>query len=169
MLNVPILHSTEDIDESSAEGLCDAEAYARANGMLIRVPVLGTTKTFWRLSDEATKISRKLALILRSQHSVRKYLIAPLQESNVWISSSGSVKLRGVCFSGKCFTIQRVRDDYRHLSRFLQALICSSGGDITKLPPDYKKFLALLVSDTLAMKDEFLIVNNPALLPMSNR
>jgi hypothetical protein len=37
------------------------------------------------------------------------------------------------------------------------------------LPPDYKEFLVLLKRDTLAMKDEFLIVNNVALLPMKNR
>ncbi|TVU27545.1 hypothetical protein EJB05_30164 [Eragrostis curvula] len=161
--------NTEDIDESSAKGLCDAESYAKANPMLIQVPVLGTTRKFWRLSDKATRISRKLALILRSHHSVGKYLTTPLQVSNVWISSAGSVKLRGVRFIGKRFSIQCVRDDYRHLSRVLQGLIRVSGGDITKLPPDYKEFLALLESDNLTMKDEFLIVNYPALLPMSNR
>ncbi|GJN40442.1 hypothetical protein PR202_gb29654 [Eleusine coracana subsp. coracana] len=125
--------NTEDIDdESSAEGLCDAESYAKANAMLVQVLVLGTTKTFWRLSDKATRISRKLALILRSYHSVGKYLSSFLQ-------------------------------------RPIQVLIRISGGDITNLPPDYKEFLALLVSNTLTMKDEFLIVNNSALLPMSNR
>ncbi|TVU51565.1 hypothetical protein EJB05_03000 [Eragrostis curvula] len=161
--------NTGDIDESSAEGLCDAESYAKANPMLIQVRVQGTTKKFWRLTDEATRISRKLALILRSHHSVGKYLAAPLQLSDVWISTAGSVKLRGVRFTGKRFSIQRVRDDYRHLSRVLQSLIRTSGGDITKLPPDYKEFLELLESNTLTMKDEFLIVNNSALLPMSNR
>ncbi|TVU51566.1 hypothetical protein EJB05_03001 [Eragrostis curvula] len=161
--------NTGDIDESSAEGLCDAESYAKANPMLIQVQVQGTTKKFWRLTDEATRITRKLALILRSHHSVGKYLTTPLQVSNIWISSAGSVKLRGVCFTGKRFSIQRVRDDYRHLSRVLQSLFRVSGGDVTKLPPDYKEFLALLESDTLTMKDEFLIVNNSALLPMSNR
>ncbi|TVU00407.1 hypothetical protein EJB05_54175 [Eragrostis curvula] len=160
---------TGDIDESSAEGLCDAESYAKANPVLIQVRVQGTTKKFWRLTDEATRISRKLALILRSHHSVGKYLAAPLQLSDVWISTAGSVKLRGVRFTGKRFSIQRVRDDYRHLSRVLQSLIRTSGGDITKLPPDYKEFLELLESNTLTMKDEFLIVNNSALLPMSNR
>jgi hypothetical protein len=70
--------------------------------------------------------------------------------------------------------LARVRDDYRELARVLQALIHSSGGDgddvANKLPPDYRNFLALLVSDTIVtMEDEFLIVNNPALLPMSNR
>ncbi|KAL6597338.1 hypothetical protein ACP70R_021800 [Stipagrostis hirtigluma subsp. patula] len=160
---------TEDIDESSVEGLRSAESYAKANEMLIKVKVLGTKKTFWRLSDEATRISRKLALILRSHHSVGKYLTAPLQVSNVWISSSGNVKLRGVSFSDKHFSIERVRDDYKHLSRVLRALIRISGGDITKLPPDYKEFLALLRRDTLTMRDEFLIVNNSALLPMKNR
>jgi hypothetical protein len=161
--------STEDIDESSAEGLCDAATYAKANAMLIQVPVLGTTRTFWRLSDEATRINRKLALILRIDHSVGKYLAAPLQVSNVWISSAGSVKLRGVRFTGKHLSIGRFQDDYKHLSRVLQELILISGGNITKLPPDYKEFLLLLESDTITMKDEFLIVNNPALLPMSNR
>ena len=82
--------------------------------MLIQVPVLGTTKTFWRLSDEATRISRKLALIVRSQHSVGKYLTAPLQVSNVWIGSTGNVKLKGVSFTGEgFFSIERVRDDYK--------------------------------------------------------
>jgi hypothetical protein len=57
----------------------------------------------------------------------------------------------------------------KHLSRVLQELILISGGNITKLPPDYKEFLMLLESDTITMKDEFLIVNNPAPLPMSNR
>ncbi|TVU07209.1 hypothetical protein EJB05_47253, partial [Eragrostis curvula] len=150
---------TADIDESSAEGLCDAASYAMVNAMLIQVPVLGTTKTFWRLSDEATRISRKLALILRAHHSV----------SNVWVSSSGSVKLRGISFTDKGFSIKHVKNDYKHLSCVLLAMIQISGGSITQLPPDYMEFLTLLGSDILAMKDEFLIVNNSALLPMKNR
>ncbi|CAL4969824.1 unnamed protein product [Urochloa decumbens] len=163
-------HNTEeDIDESSAERLRDAMSYAKDNPMLIQVPVLGTAKTFWRLSDKATRISRKLALILRSQHSVGKYLTAPLQVSNVWIGSTGSVKLRGVSFTSWGFSIHRVRDDYKRLYRFLILLIGISGGDVTKLPPDYKEFLVLLRSDNLTMEDEFLIVNNAALLPMENR
>jgi hypothetical protein len=167
-------HSTEDIDESSAEGLCSAKSYyVKANPLLIQVPVLGTTaKKFWRLSDKATRITRKLALILRSHHAVGKHLAAPLQVSNVWIgSAAGSVKLRGVSFTAKGFGIERVRDDYKHLSRLLLAIIRVSGGDaaIARLPPDYREFLALLGSDTLAMEDEFLIVNNAALLPMKNR
>lgn len=163
-------HSTEDIDESSAEALCSAKSYAKANPMLIHVPVLGTSKKFWRLSDKATRISRKLALILRNHHSVGKHLAAPLQVSNVWIgSTSGSVKLRGVSFSAKGFCIERVRDDYRHLSRVLQAMIRISGGDVSRLPPDFRGFLELLGRDTLTMEDEFLIVNNAALLPMKNR
>jgi hypothetical protein len=132
-------YSTGDIDESSALGLRDAASYAKANAMLIQVPVLGTAKTFWRLSDDATKISRKLALILRSHHSVGKYLAAELQLSNVWIGSTGSVKLRGgVCFTDKSFNIQRVRDDYKHVCRIPLSMICISGGDIAKLPPDCK-------------------------------
>ncbi|PUZ56644.1 hypothetical protein GQ55_5G343000 [Panicum hallii var. hallii] len=162
-------NNTEDIDESSAEGLCDAKSYAKANPMLIQVPVLGTRRKFWRLSDNATRISRKLALILRSQHSVGKFLSAPLQVSNVWIGSTGSVKLRGVSFNGEGFSIERVRDDYKNLSKVLQALIRISGGNVAKLPPDYRGFLALLGDDNLRMKDEFLIVNNAALLPMKNR
>lgn len=169
MLIVSILHSIEDIDEWSAEELFEMESYAKANAMLLQVPVLGTMKTFWRLSDEATRISRKLALILRNHHSVNKYLAAPLRVSNVWISSSGNVKLRGVRFSGKRFSLKHVRDDYKDMSRVLHELIRISSGDITKLPQDYKAFLALLVRDTITPKDEFLIVNNPALLPMSNR
>lgn len=137
--------------------------------MLIQVQVLGTTKKFWRLTDEATRISRKLALIVRSQHAVGKHLSSPLRVSNIWISSSGSVKLRGAHFSGKRFSFKRVRDDYRDVSRVLHSMIRISGGDITTLPPDYKEFLSLLASDTLTANDEFLIVNNPALLPMSNR
>jgi len=137
--------------------------------MLIQVPVLGTRRKFWRLSDNATRISRKLALILRSQHSVGNCLAAPLQVSNVWIGSTGSVKLRGASFSGKGFSIERVRDDYKNLSKVLQALITIAGGDVAKLPPDYRTFLALLGDDNLTMKDEFLIVNNAALLPMKNR
>ncbi|TVU50223.1 hypothetical protein EJB05_01587 [Eragrostis curvula] len=162
---------TADIDESSAEGLCDANSYAeaKANTLLIQVPVLGTTKTFWRLSDEATRITRKLALILRSHHSVGKYLTADLQMSNIWISYSGSVKLRGVSFTDQDFSIKSVRDDYKRLSSVMQAFILISGGDITKLPPDYKEFLTLLGSETLEMEDEFLIVNSSALLPMKNR
>jgi hypothetical protein len=164
------VHSTEDIDEYSAERLHDAISYAKNNAMLIQVSVLGTTKTFWRLSDEATRISRKLALILRNQHSVCKYLTAPLQVSNVWIGSTGNVKLRGVSFTGEgFFSIERVRDDYKHLSRVLELLIMISGGDINKLPPDYKDFLLLLRRNNLTWKDEFLIVNNAALLPMKNR
>ncbi|KAG2588529.1 hypothetical protein PVAP13_5NG341681 [Panicum virgatum] len=85
-------NNTEDIDESSAEGLRDAKSYAKANPMLIQVPVLGTRRKFWRLSDDATRIIRKLALILRSQHSVGNCLAAPLQVSNVWIGSTGSVR-----------------------------------------------------------------------------
>ncbi|KAL6597337.1 hypothetical protein ACP70R_046777 [Stipagrostis hirtigluma subsp. patula] len=172
--------NNEDIDESSAEGLCSAESYAKANEMLIQVKVLGTKKTFWRLSDETTRISRKLALILRNHHSVGKCLTAPLQVSNVWIGSSGCVKLRGVSFTDKHFGIKCVRDDYKDLSRVLLALIRISSWDITKfpwdykkflalLPPDYKEFLTLLKRDTLTMNDEFLVVNNSALLPMTNR
>lgn len=168
--------NTEDIDESSAEGLCSAKSYAKANPLLIQVPVLGTTKKFWRLSDKATRITRKLVLILRSHHAVGKHLAAPLQVSNVWIGSAGGgsvvVKLRGVSFTAKGFGVDRVRDDYKQLSRVLQAIIrICSGGDvaIARLPPDYREFLALLGRDTLAMEDEFLIVNNAALLPMKNR
>ncbi|CAL5074796.1 unnamed protein product [Urochloa decumbens] len=162
--------NTEDIDESSAEGLCGAVTYAKANAMLIQVPVLGTTKKFWRLSDKATMISRKLALILKSHHAVCKYLSAPLKVSNVWISiSTGTVKLRGVSFTSKQFDIERVRDDYKHLSSVLLVLISISGGDITKLPPDYEEFIMLLRRNTLTVQDEFLIVNNSALLPMKNR
>ena len=62
-----------------------------------------------------------------------------------------------------------MRDDYKNLSKVLQALIRVSGGDVAKLPPDYRAFLALLGDDNLTMKDEFLIVNNAALLPMKNR
>ena len=136
--------------------------------MLIEVPVLGTTKKFWRLSDKATRISRKLVLILNSHHAVCKYLTAPLQVSNVWISSTGIVKLRGVSFTSKHFSIERVHD-YKHLSTVLLVLISISGGDITKLPPDYEEFIMLLRRNTLTVQDEFLIVNNSALLPMKNR
>ena len=108
-------------------------------------------------------------MILRSQHSVGKYLTSPVQVSHVWIGDNGSVKLRGVSFTGKGFSIERVRDDYKHLFKVLIMLIKLSAGDITKLPPDYVEFLMLLKRDTLAMKDEFLIVNNVALLPMKNR
>ncbi|KXG28042.1 uncharacterized protein LOC8076777 [Sorghum bicolor] len=169
--------NTEDIDESSAEGLCSAKSYAKANQLLIQVSVLGTTKKFWRLSDNATRISRKLVLILRSHHAVGKHLAAPLQVSNVWIGAAaggGSVKLRGVSFTAKGFGVDRVRDDYRHLSRVLLAILRASAGGghaavASRLPPDYRDFLALLGSDTLSMDDEFLIVNNAALLPMKNR
>ncbi|CAO2038620.1 unnamed protein product [Urochloa humidicola] len=89
--------------------------------------------------------------------------------SNVWIGSNGSVKLRGVSFTSWGFGIHRVREDYKRLYRFLMLLIGISGGDVTKLPPDYKKFLVLLRSDNLTMEDEFFIVNNAALLPMENR
>jgi hypothetical protein len=108
-------------------------------------------------------------LILRSHHSVGKYLAAPLQVSNIWIGSNGSVKLRGVSFTGQGFSTERVRDDYKRMSRILMALITLSGVDRSKLPPDYKEFLLLLESDTLTMEDEFLIVNNAALLPIKNR
>jgi len=165
-----VVHSTEDIDESSAEELRDATSYAKDNALLIQVPVLGTaTKTFWRLSDEATRISRKLALILRNYHSVCKCLTAPLQVSNVWVGSAGNVKLRGARFTTKGFSIERVRDDYKNLSRVLKQLISISGGDINKLPPDYSEFLLLLTKDNLTTEDEFLIVNNAALLPLKNR
>jgi hypothetical protein len=90
--------------------------------------------------------------------------------SNVWIGSTGNVKLRGVSFTGKgFFSIEHVRDDYKHLSRVLELMIMISGGDINKLPPDYKDFLSLLRWNNLTRKDEFLIVNNAALLPMKNR
>jgi hypothetical protein len=164
-----VVHSTEDIDESSAQELRDAASYAKENAMLIQVPVVGTTKTFWRLSEEATRISRKLALILRNHHSVCKYLTAPLQVSHVWIGSTGNVKLRGVSFTDKGFSIERVRDDYENLSMVLMQLISISGGDINKLPPDYIEFLLLLTKDNLTTEDEFLIVNHAALLPLKNR
>ncbi|TVU27384.1 hypothetical protein EJB05_29992, partial [Eragrostis curvula] len=118
--------NTEDIDESSAEELCGAVSYAKANAMLIQV-------------------------------------------SNVWISSTGIVSLRGISFTSKQFSIERMRDDYKHLSRVLLVLISISGGDITKLPPDYEEFILLLRTSTLTVQDEFLIVNNSALLPMKNR
>ncbi|KAG2650399.1 hypothetical protein PVAP13_1NG200700 [Panicum virgatum] len=164
------VHSTEDIDESSAEELRDAMSYAKENPMLIQVPVLGTARKFWRLSDKATRISRKLALILRSLHSNGRYLTAPLKVSNVFIGSSGSVKLRGVSVSAKGFiSIERVRDDYKHLFKVLISLIQTSGGDIANLPPDYREFLMLMGRGTFTMQDEFLIVNHVALLPMENR
>ena len=176
-INLSSHPSTEDIDESSAEGLCSAKSYAKANQLLIQVSVLGTTKKFWRLSDNATRISRKLVLILWRHHAVGKHLAAPLQVSNVWIGAAaggGSVKLRGVSFTAKGFGVDRVRDDYRHLSRVLLAILRASAGGghaavASRLPPDYRDFLALLGSDTLSMDDEFLIVNNAALLPMKNR
>nr|TKW38681.1 hypothetical protein SEVIR_1G131900v2 [Setaria viridis] len=112
--------------------------YAKANAMLIQVPVLGTAKKFWRLSDKATRISRKLALILSSQHKIG-------------------------------FSIERVRDDYKYLAKVLIKLIKFSGGDISNLPPDYREFLLLIGRGTVTMRDEFLIVNNVALLPMENR
>jgi hypothetical protein len=108
-------------------------------------------------------------LILKSHHAVCNYLTAPLQVSNVWISSTGIVKLRGVSFTSKHFSIERVRDDYKHLSRVLLVLISISGGDITKLPPDYEEFIMILRRNTLTVQDEFLIVNNSAQLPMKNR
>ncbi|KAF8658058.1 hypothetical protein HU200_059522 [Digitaria exilis] len=165
------VHSTEeDIDESSAEGLRDALSYAKENPMLIQVPVLGTARKFWRLSDKATRISRKLALILESYHSAGRYLTAPLNLSNVWIGSTGTVKLRGASFSAKGFvSIERMRDDYRHLFEVLVSLIETSGGVIANLPPDYREFLALLRKGAFTMKDEFFIVNHVALLPMENR
>ena len=163
------VHSTKDIDESSAKRLYDAMSYAMANMMLIQVPVLGTTKEFYRLSDKATRISRKLALILRNYHSKCKCLTAPLHVSNVWVGSAGNVKLRGARFTTKGFSIERVRDDYKNLSRVLKQLISISGGDINKLPPDYSQFLLLLTKDNLTTEDEFLIVNNAALLPLKNR
>jgi hypothetical protein len=163
-------NNTEDIDESSAEGLRDAMSYAKENPMLIQVPVLGTARKFWRLSDKATRISRKLALILWNYHKAGRYLTAPLKVSNVWIGSTGSVKLRGASFSPKGFiSIERVRDDYKHLSKVLILLIKTSGGDIDNLPPDYWEFLMLLGRGTFTMKDEFFIVNHVALLPMENR
>ncbi|WVZ83152.1 hypothetical protein U9M48_030325 [Paspalum notatum var. saurae] len=162
--------NTEDIDESSAEVLCDAMRYVKDNMMMIQVQVLGTTKKFWRLTDEATRISRKLALILRSHHLAGKSLTAPLQVSNVWIGrTTGSVKLRDVSFTCNYFSIKRVRDDYKHLFMVLVSLISISCGNNAELPPDYLEFLLLLRSNTLTMKDEFLIVNHAALLPMKNR
>ncbi|KAJ1269808.1 hypothetical protein BS78_06G006100, partial [Paspalum vaginatum] len=162
--------STEDIDESSAEVLCNSLRYAKDNAMMIQVQVLGTTKKFWRLTDEATRISRKLALIMRSHHSAGKSLTAPLQVSNVWIGrTTGTVKLRDVSFTCNYFSIKRVRDDYKHLLMVLVSLISISGGNIADLPPDYREFLLLLRSNTLTMKDEFLIVNHAALLHMKNR
>jgi hypothetical protein len=145
-------------------------SYAKENPMLIQVPVLGTARKFWRLSDKATRISRKLALILWNYHKAGRYLTAPLKVSNVWIGSTGSVKLRGASFSPKGFiSIERVRDDYKHLSKVLILLIKTSGGDIDNLPPDYWEFLMLLGRGTFTMKDEFFIVNHVALLPMENR
>jgi hypothetical protein len=51
----------------------------------------------------------------------------------------------------------------------LKQLISISGGDINNLPPDYRDFLQLLTQDNLTTEDEFLIVNNAALLPLKNR
>jgi hypothetical protein len=62
-----------------------------------------------------------------------------------------------------------VRDDYKNLSRVLKQFISISGGDINNLPPDYRDFLQLLTQDNLTTEDEFLVVNNAALLPLKNR
>lgn len=159
----------DEIDESSAEELRDAASYVQHNAMLIQVPVVGTARTFWRLSDEATRMIRKLALILRNHHSVCKCLAAPLQASNVWVGSAGNAKLRGARFTDKGFSVERVREDYRNLFWVLQQLISISGGDTSKLPPDYIDFLSLLTEDNLTNKDEFLVVNHAALLPLKNR
>jgi hypothetical protein len=144
-------------------------AKAKANTMMIQVPVLGTSKKFWRLSDKATRISRKLALILSGQHSDGKYLTAPLQLSNVRIGNNESVKLRGVSFADRGSSIERVRNDYKYLAKVLIELMKYSGGDINNLPPDYMDFLMLMLRGNVTVRDEFLIVNNVALLPMENR
>jgi hypothetical protein len=171
LLGLPVRSRTgnDEIDESSAEELRDAASYVQHNAMLIQVPVVGTARTFWRLSDEATRMIRKLALILRNHHSVCKCLAAPLQASNVWVGSAGNAKLRGARFTDKGFSVERVREDYRNLFWVLQQLISISGGDTSKLPPDYIDFLSLLTEDNLTNKDEFLVVNHAALLPLKNR
>jgi hypothetical protein len=171
LLCLPVRSRTgnDEIDESSAEELRDAASYVQHNAMLIQVPVVGTARTFWRLSDEATRMIRKLALILRNHHSVCKCLAAPLQASNVWVGSAGNAKLRGARFTDKGFSVERVREDYRNLFWVLQQLISISGGDTSKLPPDYIDFLSLLTEDNLTNKDEFLVVNHAALLPLKNR
>jgi hypothetical protein len=60
--------------------------------MLIQVPVLGTTRRSWRLSENTTRISRKLALIMRSQHLVGKCLAV----RTMCGSSTGGWSLPGV-------------------------------------------------------------------------
>ncbi|XP_066378553.1 uncharacterized protein [Miscanthus floridulus] len=106
---------------------------------------------------------------LRDATSYAKDNALLIQVSNVWVGSAGNVKLRGARFTTKGFSIERVRDDYENLSRVLKQLISISGGDINKLPPDYSEFLLLLTKDNLTTEDEFLIVNNAALLPLKNR
>ncbi|XP_066372177.1 uncharacterized protein [Miscanthus floridulus] len=106
---------------------------------------------------------------LRDAMSYAKDNAMLIQVSNVWIGSTGNVKLRGARFTGEGFSNERVRDDYKNLSWVLKQLISISGGDINKLPPDYSQFLFLLTKDNLTTEDEFLIVNNAALLPLKNR
>ncbi|KXG19460.1 uncharacterized protein LOC110430791 isoform X2 [Sorghum bicolor] len=130
-------------------------------------PKIGDTSQYQYNTEDIDEYSTER---LRDAVSYAKDNAMLIQVSDVWIGSTGNVKLRGVSFTGKgFFSIEHVRDDYKHLSRFLELLITISGGDINKLPPDYKNFLLLLRRNNLTREDEFLIVNNAALLPMKNR
>lgn len=62
-----------------------------------------------------------------------------------------------------------MRNDYKYLAKVLIELMKYSGGDINNLPPDYMDFLMLMLRGNVTVRDEFLIVNNVALLPMENR
>lgn len=146
--------------------------YTQKYPVLVEVKVLGRrNKKFWRTSDRANKMFRTMGLTLESQHCVGMYLEKPLHLSNIWVCwRTGSVQLRGVRFVSHGSSIDHMRDDYRSMSHVITEItVLHDGQGAQKLATDFKSFKDLLEKPTLEPRDVFLIVNNCALLPMTNR
>uniref|UniRef100_A0A0D3F0G5 Uncharacterized protein n=1 Tax=Oryza barthii TaxID=65489 RepID=A0A0D3F0G5_9ORYZ len=158
------------IDESFGhQEIIDAETYVKANPMLVKANVLGSAKTFWRMSDIAVRLIRRLARILKILHEQKRYLLAPLSVQNLVIVS-GELKLRNVTLADDDFSFDRIKCDYQYMSVVLEELIKLSVGQngLTNIPPDFGKYLGLL-KGLVKPDDEFLITNHASLLPMANR
>ncbi|EAZ21679.1 hypothetical protein OsJ_05310 [Oryza sativa Japonica Group] len=158
------------IDESFGnQEIIDAETYVKANPMLVKANVLGSAKTFWRMSDIAVRLIRRLARILKILHEQKRYLLAPLSVQNLVIVS-GELKLRNVTLADDDFSFDRIKCDYQYMSVVLEELIMLSVGQngLSNIPPDFGKYLGLL-KGLVKPDDEFLITNHASLLPMANR
>ncbi|CAL4937798.1 unnamed protein product [Urochloa decumbens] len=118
------------------------------------------------------KVTRCLVQIFKSQHSIGKVLDDSITASNVWICiATGRAQLRDVTFTDKAYSLQRVKQDYKTLSKVLKEIVLVWGGKkaLGDTPSDYLGFLSYLENDVLAVRDEFMAENHCALVPISNR